>query len=75
MKSFMKWGMLGAFSVSMLLWGTACGSDDPDYSDVTPPVVASVASTVGGIVSDKSGDVIVGATVTMTDSNAGTKTV
>lgn len=55
--------------------GTACGSDDPDYSDVTPPVVASVASTVGGIVSDKSGDVIAGATVTMTDSNAGTKTV
>lgn len=71
----MKWGMLGAFSVSMLLGGTACGSDDPDYSDVTPPVVASVASTVGGIVSDKSGDVIAGATVTMTDSNAGTKTV
>lgn len=71
----MKWGMLSAFSVSMLLGGTACGSDDPDYSDVTPPVVASVASTIGGIVSDKSGDVIAGATVTMTDSNAGTKTV
>lgn len=70
----MKWGMLSAFSVSMLLGGTACGSDDPDYSDVTPPVVASVASTVGGIVSDKSGEVIAGATVTMTDSNAGTKT-
>lgn len=70
----MKWGMLSAFSVSMLLGGAACGSDDPDYSDVTPPVVASVASTVGGIVSDKSGEVIAGATVTMTDSNAGTKT-
>lgn len=70
----MKWGMLGAFSVSMLLGATACGSDDPDYSDVTPPVVASVASTIGGIVSDKSGDVIAGATVTMTDSNAGTQT-
>lgn len=73
MKSLWKWGMLSAFSVCMMLGTTACGSDDPDYSDVTPPEVSSVPSTIGGIVSEKSGDVIAGAKVILTDSNAGTK--
>ncbi|WP_278365885.1 carboxypeptidase-like regulatory domain-containing protein, partial [Phocaeicola barnesiae] len=73
MKSLWKWGMLSAFSVCMMLGTTACGDDDPDYSDVTPPEVSSVPSTIGGIVSEKSGDVIAGAKVILTDSNAGTK--
>ena len=73
MKSLWKWGILSVFSVSLMLGTTACGDDDPDYSDVTPPEVSSVPSTIGGIVSEKSGDVIAGATVILTDSNAGTK--
>ena len=64
MKSFLKWGALGVFSMSLMMGIVACSHDDPDYSNVTPPTVASVASTIGGIVSDKSGDVIVGANVT-----------
>lgn len=73
MKSLWKWGMLSAFSVCMMLGTTSCGDDDPDYSDVTPPEVSAVPSTIGGIVSEKSGDVIAGAKVILTDSNAGTK--
>ena len=73
MKSLWKWGMLSAFSVCMMLGTTVCGDDDPDYSDVTPPEVSSVPSTIGGIVSEKSGDVIAGAKVILTDSNARTK--
>lgn len=73
MKSLWKWGMLSAFSVCMMLGTTACGDDDPDYSDVTPPEVSAVPSTIGGIVSAKSGDIIAGANVVLTDSNAGTK--
>lgn len=70
MKSLWKWGMLSAFSVCMMLGTTSCGDDDPDYSDVTPPEVSAVPSTIGGIVSEKSGDVIAGAKVILTDSNA-----
>lgn len=63
MKSFLKWGALGVFSMSLMVGITACSDDDPDYSNVTPPEVESVASTIGGIVSDKSGNVIAGASV------------
>lgn len=65
MKSFLKWGALGVFSMSLMVGITACSDDDPDYSNVTPPEVESVASTIGGIVSDKSGNVIAGASVTL----------
>lgn len=75
MKMMWKWGMIGMFSMTLTLGMTACGSDDPDYSNVMPPTVEAVASTIGGIVSDKSGDVITGAKVTLSDSNAGTKSV
>ena len=70
MKSLWKWGMLGVFSLSLMMGTTACSDDDPDYSNVTPPEVASVASTIGGIVSDRSGDAIAGAKVTLTGSSS-----
>lgn len=75
MKSFLKWGALGVFSMGLMMGVTACSDDDPDYSNVTPPTVASVASTLGGIVSDKSGDVIVGANVTLEGNGTEAKTV
>lgn len=75
MKSFLKWGALGVFSMSLMMGVAACSDDDPDYSNVTPPTVASVASTIGGIVSDKSGDVIVGANVTLEGNGTEAKSV
>lgn len=75
MKSFLKWGALGVFSMSLMMGIVACSHDDPDYSNVTPPTVASVASTIGGIVSDKSGDVIVGANVTLEGNGTEAKSV
>lgn len=73
MKSLLKWGILSVFSVSMMMGTTACSDDDPNYNDVTPPEVEAVASTIGGIVSEKSGNVVTGAQVTLTDSKAGTQ--
>ncbi len=43
----------------------SCGDDDPDYSNVTPPVVEEVkTSVIGGMVTAISGDPIQGANVT-----------
>ena len=75
MRSFLKWGALGVFSMSLMMGTTACSDDDPDYSNVTPPEVASVASTIGGIISDRSGDVIVGANVTLEGNGVAAKSV
>lgn len=35
MKSFLKWGALGVFSMSLMMGIVACSHDDPDYSNVT----------------------------------------
>lgn len=75
MRSFLKWGALGVFSMSLMMGTTACSDDDPDYSNVTPPEVATVASTIGGIISDRSGDVIVGANVTLEGNGVAAKSV
>lgn len=51
-----------------LLGGLAmgCGDDDPDYENVTPPVVEAAESGIGGLVSAVSGDPVQGASVTAT---------
>lgn len=51
-----------------LLGGLAvgCSDDDPDYENVTPPVVEVAESSISGLVSAVSGDPVRGAAVTAT---------
>lgn len=43
-----------------------CSDDDPDYENVTPPVVEVAESSISGLVSAVSGDPVQGAAVTAT---------
>ncbi|MDH6342478.1 hypothetical protein M2480_001100 [Parabacteroides sp. PFB2-12] len=63
MKNFMKKGAWLSLLAVVALLVTACGKDDPDYEDVTPPEV-EVKHSISGRVTAMSGDGLV-ATVTM----------
>lgn len=37
MKSLLKWGALGVFSMGLMMGVAACSDDDPDYSNGKRP--------------------------------------
>lgn len=78
MKKFKEYGVYALLGMTLTLGVTSCGSDDPKYDDVEPPVVV-VKNSISGMVTAMSGEAIQGATVTMdtqtvTTGNDGTFT-
>lgn len=70
MKKLMRTGACLLLVVSMTLCFAGCKKDDPDYENVTPPVVA-VAHSISGRITSMSGEGII-ATVTMGGSESKT---
>ncbi len=64
MKKFKEYGVYALLGMTLTLGVTSCGSDDPKYDDVEPPVV-EVKNSISGLVTAMSGEAIQGATVTM----------
>ena len=60
-------------SATLLSGMTSCGSDDPDYGTVTPPVIAQ-SHNISGSIAGMDGKAISGATVTMSGSASATVT-
>ena len=63
-----------ALSFGLLFGMGSCSDDDPNYENVTPPVVATAPNTVSGVVASISGSAISGATVTLQGSSELTAT-
>ena len=70
MKKLMRTGACLLLVVSMTLCFAGCKKDDPDYENVTPPVVA-VAHSISGRITSMSGEGLI-ATVTMGGSESKT---
>jgi len=61
-----KYFFLSVLAIAMGVAMTSCThSDDPSYDDVTPPTVNLASPCVSGIITDKAGNPIQGATVTV----------
>lgn len=73
MKNFSYFGMQALLGAALLLGAASCHDDDPNYSNVTPPVVAEVHNISGSVVG-MDGKGIAGATVTMSGTATGTQT-
>ena len=68
-----KYFFLSVLAIAMGVAMTSCThSDDPSYDDVTPPTVNLASPCVSGIITDKAGNPIQGATITMGDYAATT---
>lgn len=68
-----KYFFLSVLAVAMGAALASCThSDDPSYDDVTPPVVNLASPTVSGVITDKAGNPIQGATITMGEYTATT---
>ena len=66
MFKFVKKGAFMLLVASLVMGVTSCKDDDPDYENVTPPVVEVAPSQITGVVSAMNGDAIKGATVKAT---------
>lgn len=66
MYNFVKKGAFLLLVVSLAMGVTSCKDDDPDYENVTPPVVEAAPSQITGVVTAMNGDAIAGATVKAT---------
>lgn len=66
MYNFVKKGASLLLVVSLAMGVTSCKDDDPDYENVTPPVVEAAPSQITGVVTAMNGDAIAGATVKAT---------
>ena len=66
MFKFVKKGVFMLLVASLVMGVTSCKDDDPDYENVTPPVVEVAPSQIAGVVSAMNGDAIKDATVKAT---------
>lgn len=73
MKKFSYFGLQALLGAALLFGAASCHDDDPNYSNVTPPVVAEVHNISGSVVS-MDGKGIAGATVTMSGTATGSQT-
>lgn len=71
MKQFVKFGAYLVLCSGLVLGATGCCDEDPDYENVTPPVVV-VSHSIGGRVTDMNGAALTGATINL--SGVATKT-
>ena len=72
--AFWKCGAYLALAMSLTCGMVGCSDDDPNYDDVTPPVVPVAPNSVSGVVTSIRGEVISGATVTLSGTASATAT-
>lgn len=73
MEKLLKIGTLAFLGVALVLSTTSCSDDDPDYNNVTPPVVAQVHN-ISGSIAGMDGNGIEGATVSISGTANATAT-
>ena len=73
MYNFVKKGAMMLFVAALTMGVASCSDDDPDLSNVTPPVVQEMPAQITGKVSAISGDGISGAAVKAGNLSATTK--
>jgi len=73
MKKVLKIGTLAFLGAMLVLSATSCSDDDPNYNNVTPPVVAQVHN-ISGSIAGMDGNGIEGATVSISGTASATTT-
>lgn len=66
MKKFLKNAMMLSIVAGLTWVMPACSDDDPDYENVTPPVIEVAAPVLAGVVTTNGGEPVSGATITLT---------
>lgn len=72
MYNFVKRGAYMLLIAGLTMGGAGCSDDDPDYDNVTPPVVEVASNTLTGIITSLSGEGISGAKVSLGEGNSAT---
>lgn len=70
MYKIVKRGALLLLIAGLAVGMANCSDDDPDYENVTPPEIVVAPNTLTGVITSISGDVVVGATVTLGSATA-----
>lgn len=72
MYNFVKRGAYMLLIAGLTMGVAGCSDDDPDYDNVTPPVVEVASNTLTGIITSLSGEGISGAKVSLGEGNSAT---
>lgn len=72
MYNFVRRGAYMLLIAGLTMGGAGCSDDDPDYDNVTPPVVEVASNTLTGVVTSLSGEGISGAKVSLGEGNSAT---
>lgn len=72
MYNFVRRGAYMLLIAGLTMGGAGCSDDDPDYDNVTPPVVEVASNTLTGVITSLSGEGISGAKVSLGADNSAT---
>ena len=72
MYNFVRRGAYMLLIAGLTMGVAGCSDDDPDYDNVTPPVVEVASNTLTGIITSLSGEGISGAKVSLGEGNSAT---
>lgn len=72
MYNFVKRGVYMLLIAGLTMGATGCSDDDPDYENVTPPVVEVASNTLTGVITSLNGEGISGAKVSLGEGNSAT---
>lgn len=72
MYNFVRRGAYMLLIAGLTMGVAGCSDDDPDYDNVTPPVVEVASNTLTGVVTSLSGEGISGAKVSLGEGNSAT---
>lgn len=72
MYNFVRRGAYMLLIAGLTMGVAGCSDDDPDYDNVTPPVVEVASNTLTGVITSLSGEGISGAKVSLGEGNSAT---
>lgn len=72
MYNFVKRGVYMLLIAGLTMGATGCSDDDPDYENVTPPVVEVASNTLTGVITSLNGEGVSGAKVLLGADNSAT---
>lgn len=72
MYNFVRRGAYMLLIAGLTMGVAGCSDDDPDYDNVTPPVVEVASNTLTGVIISLSGEGILGAKVSLGEGNSAT---
>ena len=70
MKKFLKNAMMLGIVAGLTWVMPACSDDDPDYENVTPPVIEVAAPVLAGVITTNGGVPVSGAAITLTGAGS-----